>query len=201
MHESKRCSRCGETTPLGNFGPSKQTPDGLFRYCRPCKRTADRLSHARHKPQRNASMRAHYRANRASYIARAAAQYEFDRDAIKKRARAWALGNPGRRKEIANGSFRRRYAIDPEPMRESWRRRQAAIRRGCVVYPFTTEQLAAKVAFWAGRCWVCSGPFEAIDHVKPLAKGGPHMLANLRPICTACNTRKRDHWPFEAANS
>lgn len=81
-------------------------------------------------------------------------------------------------------------------MREHDRRRYASVKRGCAVYPFTTEQLAAKVAYWGHRCWICRGPFEAIDHVKPLAKLGPHMLANLRPICTACNTRKRDRWPF-----
>jgi 5-methylcytosine-specific restriction endonuclease McrA len=77
-----------------------------------------------------------------------------------------------------------------------WRRRHAAIKRGVAVYQFTSEQVAAKVAFWGALCWVCRAPYEAIDHVKPLAKGGPHMLANLRPICTACNSRKRDRWPL-----
>ncbi|MGX7727586.1 HNH endonuclease [Rhodococcus sp. 5G237] len=35
-----------------------------------------------------------------------------------------------------------------------------------------------------------------VDHVKPINKGGPHMLANLRPACGPCNSRKRDQWPF-----
>lgn len=198
MDQSKRCSKCGETKPRTEFGPSKQTPDGLFRYCRTCKRAADRASHQRHRPERTAKMRAAYRANPAPYIARATAQYERDREAGKRRATAWAQANPERRHEIRLASDRRRYAINPERKREVWRKRHAAIKRGCQAYPFTTDQLAAKVAYWGGRCWVCSGPFEAIDHVKPLAKLGPHMLANLRPICTACNTRKRDRWPFAA---
>lgn len=198
MDQCKRCSKCGETKLRTEFGPSRQTADGLFSYCRPCKRVASNASHHRHKVRRNARGRADYQAKKPAYKARAAAQYERNREAGKRRAVAWAEANPDRRREIANASFRRRYELDPERFREAFRKRHAAIRRGCAVYPFTTDQLAAKVAYWGGRCWVCSGPFEAIDHVKPLAKQGPHMLANLRPICTACNTRKRDRWPFAA---
>lgn len=199
MAQSKTCSRCSESKPLDQFGPSKQTRDGLFPYCRECKRASCREDHARHKVDRNAKMRVHYAANRADYIARATAQYERDRDAGKRRAAAWAAANPDRRREIRLESDRRRYAIDPESKREHWRKRQAAVRRGCAVYPFTVEQLAAKVAYWGGLCWICRAPYDAIDHVKPLAKLGPHMLANLRPVCTSCNTRKRDRWPFLAA--
>lgn len=32
------------------------------------------------------------------------------------------------------------------------------------------------------------------DHVKPLAKGGPHILANIRPACVSCNSRKHATW-------
>lgn len=198
MDQCKRCSKCGETKPVDQFGQSKQTPDGLFPYCRQCKRVSDRASYAKNREARQPAKRANYVRNREAYIARAKAQYERDREAGKAQARRWSAANPARRLEIRRQSFHRRYAINPERSRESWRKRQAAVRRGCAVYPFTTEQLAAKVAYWGGRCWVCSGAFEAIDHVKPLAKQGPHMLANLRPICTACNTRKRDKWPFAA---
>lgn len=195
----KFCPRCREVKPCAEFGAHKKWADGLFPYCRPCKRASDRASHVRHKPDRNAAMREQYSANKDAYKARAAAQYERDRDAGKRRATEWAKANAVRRLEIRTESARRRYAIDPEPKREAWRRRHAAIRRGCAVYPFSPTQLAAKVAFWGSRCWICSGPYDAIDHVKPLAKQGPHMLANLRPVCTPCNTRKRDRWPFLAA--
>lgn len=198
MAQSKRCSRCHEVKPVAEFGPSKQTPDNLFRYCRPCKQESDRRSYAKRRDAVKPVRKAYYLANREVIIARAKTQYDEDREAGKAKARRWALANPERRREIVQASQRRAYALDPERKREAWRKRHAAIRRDCAVYPFTTEQLAAKVAYWGSRCWVCSGSFEAIDHVKPLGKGGPHMLANLRPICTACNTRKRDRWPFAA---
>lgn len=199
MTQCKVCSRCRESKPLDQFGPSKQTPDGLFRYCRPCKRTSDAATYARNKERWRPSRRAHYRANRDVYIARAKAQYYADREAGKARATAWAQANAERRQEIRLASDRRRYALDPERKREAWRKRHAAIKRDCAVYPFTTDQLAAKVAYWGERCWICAGAWDSIDHVKPLAKRGPHMLANLRPICTPCNTRKRDRWPFQVA--
>ncbi len=197
----KVCARCRTSKPLAAFPVGTKWQDGLFPYCRECKRASDRESHARHKPVRNAAMRAHYQAKKAAYIARATAQYVADRDAGKRRAREWALANPERRMQIRKESARRRWAADPERFREAWRKRQAAVRRGCRVYGFTPEQIAVKVTYWGHRCWVCLGPYDSIDHVKPLAKRGPHMLANLRPICTPCNSRKLDQWPFPAHSS
>lgn len=71
---------------------------------------------------------------------------------------------------------------------------------GGQIIEFTSEQKAARFKMWGGRCWKC-GIAEATeeDHVKPIAKGGSHCLANLRPICQKCNTTKRDVWPLTHA--
>lgn len=196
MANSKTCARCRASKPVTAFGAGKRWKDGLFPYCRECKRASDRASHAKNRPKRNAAMRKHYAENSKAYKARATAAYQADPQIFKQRAKAWAGANPNRRREIRLASERRMYALDPERKREIWRRRHAAIKRGVAVYQFTTAEVAAKVAYWGGLCWVCRAPYEAIDHVKPLAKGGPHMVANLRPICTGCNTRKRDRWPL-----
>lgn len=57
----------------------------------------------------------------------------------------------------------------------------------------TDAAVAARLSMWHG-CWICGGPKEAVDHVKPRARGGPDMLCNYRPICTSCNSRKNDRW-------
>jgi 5-methylcytosine-specific restriction endonuclease McrA len=62
--------------------------------------------------------------------------------------------------------------------------------------PFTVQQLRRRLAYWNNCCWICGDPATAIDHVKPLAKGGAHMLCNFRPICQPCNNMKRDKWPL-----
>jgi hypothetical protein len=69
-------------------------------------------------------------------------------------------------------------------------------RRGAPRIPYTVDQLAAKLRYWGDRCWICHASAEAVDHVKPLSKGGWWMLANLRPICNYCNGRKHNRWPF-----
>lgn len=82
---------------------------------------------------------------------------------------------------------------NPEKHNEKERRRRAR-KRGVLTIPFTAEQLAQRMAYYGDRCWMCGGPFEHIDHVKPLAADGPHILANLRPACRPCNLAKRDKW-------
>jgi hypothetical protein len=59
---------------------------------------------------------------------------------------------------------------------------------------WTTERVRARMAYWGWRCYICGGEFEAVDHVKPLRRGGSNWPANLRPICRTCNSRKSDHW-------
>lgn len=110
-----------------------------------------------------------------------AAEYHRNRDAVIARRKAWQEANAERMKLH---DARKRYK-----------------RRGQMVethIPFSVDQLSQKIAYWGNRCWVCKGAFEAVDHMKPVSKGGPHMLANLRPICRSCNSRKRNHWPYEA---
>jgi 5-methylcytosine-specific restriction endonuclease McrA len=131
-----------------------------------------------------------------------------------ERLRQWRAENP----EKVKAQYDRQYAANPEVRRAAARRyrekhldrvkdrerrfRQANKakvneknrRRSALKGDFTLDQLAQKMAYWGDRCWVCSGPFEAVDHVKPRAKGGAHMLCNLRPICHSCNSRKGAKW-------
>lgn len=62
--------------------------------------------------------------------------------------------------------------------------------------PFTEQQLRARLSMYVG-CWLCGREATTIDHVKPISRGGSHMLANLRPACGPCNSGKRDRWPLE----
>lgn len=62
-------------------------------------------------------------------------------------------------------------------------------------YQVDGEKLAQRVEFYGGLCWICRRrPWEHIDHVKPLAAGGPHILSNLRPACAPCNQSKGAAW-------
>lgn len=39
-------------------------------------------------------------------------------------------------------------------------------------------------------CVYCAGPFDTIDHVVPLTRGGDNMKSNLVPACRSCNSSK-----------
>lgn len=57
-----------------------------------------------------------------------------------------------------------------------------------------------KLEYHGHSCWLCGVPVAKgnlhWDHVKPLAAGGPHLVANMRPSCPTCNTKKGNKWPY-----
>lgn len=53
------------------------------------------------------------------------------------------------------------------------------------------------LAYWKAQgipldCVYCGGPFEHVDHVLPVSRGGTDDVENLVPSCTSCNTSKGD---------
>ena len=73
----------------------------------------------------------------------------------------------------------------------------AAYRRRCaqsghrpVVEYFTRDDV---IAAYGEGCFYCpEGQFEELDHFIPVAAGGVHTLANVRPSCEDCNGKKSD---------
>jgi 5-methylcytosine-specific restriction endonuclease McrA len=194
VSDSKRCAKCGEVKSVDDFGPSKQQRDGKFPYCRPCKRVCDKVSAAKYKEARSASAAARYAANPEPAKARSRARYERDPGAWKASSLRWTKANPEKRKAVVSGWQKR----NKDAVNEATRRRYAR-RRGATVVRFTKAQLEQRMAYWDNRCWMCHGPRQAIDHVKPLSRGGAHMLCNLRPVCWSCNSSKNDAWPVNTA--
>lgn len=76
---------------------------------------------------------------------------------------------------------------------QKWLKRRA-LKRNQTVVAFTAEQLSQRWAYYGDKCWICRGPATETDHVKPLAKGGAHMLCNMRPACRGCNASKNAEW-------
>lgn len=98
-----------------------------------------------------------------------------NRDRVNEHSRRWAASN--------RETYRQAYL--------RYRSRKLA----ATIMPVTEVALSQRVAYYGGKCWICREmPYEELDHVKPLSKGGPHMLSNLRPACRACNRRKSAKW-------
>ncbi len=117
-----------------------------------------------------------YDAHRAYHRAHGARRYAKDSARILELQRNWMKANPDRKR--------------------TYNQRSRLLRGSAPRIPYTAEQLRAKMEYWGNRCWMCDGPFENVDHVKPLARGGADALMNLRPACRSCNARKHARWPI-----
>jgi 5-methylcytosine-specific restriction endonuclease McrA len=115
--------------------------------------------------------------------------YERHGEAIRAKERDRHLRNPEKRRRAALEWQR----ANPELAAER-NHRYRARKLLAAVGDITLELLAGKLAYWGGRCWMCGGEPTGWDHVKPLARGGAHVLANLRPACRRCNSSKKDCW-------
>jgi 5-methylcytosine-specific restriction endonuclease McrA len=89
----------------------------------------------------------------------------------------------------------RRWAkAHPERMREYQRVRRARKLGANGVAIVGQGKVDQRMRVWGGKCWICGGGAEEMDHVKPLAIGGLHMASNLRPVCRRCNSKKGARW-------
>jgi 5-methylcytosine-specific restriction endonuclease McrA len=203
--DCKQCSHCMSIKPIDAF---HRRGIGRTSWCKEC------IS------ERNRTTRA--------------ANLDAAREYGRLRAAKWRAANPDRWREIASKSqrakrgkdgdavraYHRRWAAanldkvrrwsrewrleNPEAIREKSRRRRAAL-VSATCQRFTLPQLQSRLAAFGPACAYCGDDFDHIDHVKPLALGGPHMLANLRPACASCNLRKGamspQHWLAQVAPS
>ena len=126
-----------------------------------------------------------------------------DPEKFRAAEKAWRAANPEkiRAKHVRELQEKprlshERYWRNPAYARAKSARRKA-MRRRVAIGVITSEALASRIAYYGGKCWMCGAEYEHLDHVKPLSKGGPHMLANLRPACAPCNQLKSNHWPYK----
>lgn len=169
----KCCGGCGQIKPAADFYPDRRRRDGLHANCRACHRALTDQWKAKHP----AAVR---RISRASYARNA--------DACRRRSREWRAANNDRARARC-AEWKRQNAAQAAAI-ENVRRARKMGATGSA----TTEQIAARVAYYGGRCWMCGAPWEHVDHVKPVAAGGSNWPANLRPACAPCNLRKGSRW-------
>ena len=197
--ELKRCPRCAQIKTLENFGRDKRASSGLMCWCKSCRREKGRTYYAARNPKR---WRDGMREVHCRY-------YIKNKEKIKFQARERDKNNPdkARAKHI---KWRQKNIKKALAMSEKWRRahlledamnsqRRRSRKKAASIVRFGKQALLNRLSMFPG-CWVCGGQKEHVDHVKPLAKGGPHCLSNLRPICRSCNSKKHSKWPFRPAD-
>lgn len=175
----KQCHTCCVVKDIDEFYKHPETRDGKHSNCKSCMYRRSRKWFAEN-PERGRELI--LEAKRRAYIA--------NPELFKQRAKRWQENNPSARRAHRAAWSKR----NPQAERERRRRRQA-LKLGSSVTFLTTGDLEAKAAYWGHKCWMCGADADTMDHVKPLRAGGPHILANLRPACRPCNSRKGARWP------
>lgn len=195
MEAVKRCGMCGASKPLGEFHRRTGASDGRQTRCKTCVRDADSVRpprdprvvkayRERNRGRIRAASVARYRRNAAEARAGALSRYYANRERAARNNRRWRMANRAR---VAL-NFKAWAQENPAAVK-ALRQRRRARKLGAPGW-YTAEQLEARVAFYGHRCAYCGGPFEHVDHVVPLSRGGSNWPANLRPACKACNLSK-----------
>lgn len=174
----KRCKDCSQVLSLTDFPAKTNSKDGHRAVCAVCWRTYFKKWSAANPEKMK-------RYGRASKLRRADADraynaqwFQDNKERLNEQRREWRAQN--RVRWNAYGNLRR------------------ARKTGAAGFA-TAEAIEARIAYYGRRCWMCGGPFEHLDHVIPLSRGGTNWPANLRPACQSCNVRKHNKLPHELA--
>ena len=166
----KLCLGCGNNLPLSDFhsnGGGTKRPR-----CRTCESGRDR---ARYRRRRDAitAQQAEYRARQGSDWA--------------QRNKAWRDANPDY------------YARNRDRLAAQGRIKAAERRARLRGLP--TERIDPLVVLELddGLCGICGEDVDPnrfqVDHVIPIALGGPHLYSNVQVAHATCNQKKGASWP------
>lgn len=216
----KTCGGCGATKVRSEFRARPAVTDGLAPQCKACESEYGRSHYRANRDKRGKQTRAWYEANKDERLVKRRAWYAANRERAYANQVAWNKANPGRRAELvrewraANKSralasdrawreanrerlrelSRAQYAANPEKFIDRGHQRRALV-RGVTVGEVDYE------ALWTGRCGICELPMnrelaypdplsKSVDHIVPLALGGPHEQSNLQYAHLRCNVAK-----------
>lgn len=190
----RKCSRCRVECGLAgsNFkGNGERRPE-----CRACTKKAS-LAYRRKNRKWLAARSRKFRRENPERVK----VYESRRDPKERRERNLRYYQKNRAAKIKYAKARywanrggvlhaRKVLQSKYPSHVKAQKKVNQLKRDSALGKATKKQIEARVAFYGNRCAYCGGPYEHLDHVIPLAKGGTKFPANLRPACARCNLGK-----------
>jgi 5-methylcytosine-specific restriction endonuclease McrA len=205
----KVCSACGEHLPRAAFNKRARAADGLQVWCRECEH-AYAAERRRQKPEAERERGRRWReANPERARVATNRQYKANAERRRESSQRYRAGNPGKSREQFNAwraanlqhdlERHRQYMHEhPEVARAQVRRRRARKLGNGPVEQFTDAEIAERDGW---TCDLCHLPIDpglkwpdpgalVIDHIVPLALGGPHTRANVQAAHNLCNARK-----------
>ena len=182
----KTCPTCERTLPGGAFTKNRRRADGLDYQCRECKAARHAAWRAANPDAARARCRQWHRDNKDRSLATGRAGRAANPPAHLAAVARWRAANAEKTRQYRRADYERRTAA----YKAASKKRKAILRAAAAALPFTADQLDARMSVFGHRCAYCGGPFEHVDHVIPVSRGGLHCLSNLRPACAPCNLSK-----------
>ncbi len=205
----KTCTKCGCEKPVTEFHKCAATRDGLHRWCKACaasngnkwrgsnserKKANDAKWRTANIERKKASDAARYAANRKKERARLAKWSVDNPEKMRASREKWNAANPDRNRE----SKAAWQAANPEARRIGAHNRRARKRaNGGRLSPDLTTRL---FKLQRGKCSCCHASLDDgnhLDHVIPVALGGPNEDWNMQLLCIPCNLSKGAKHPIE----
>jgi 5-methylcytosine-specific restriction endonuclease McrA len=185
------CSKCGKVDSAIKKGA----------YCRPCKIQYLREYRAKNRDALIAKARARYKANPEIFRAQKRKSWMKKPEVYRERCRQYHAASADKRRAHRD-KHRDRYQAD---WRRYWARDKARASRR--LYRSKTRRRAAEQSIqWesidrveiynrdGGLCRYCGLAVTEkgwhMDHIVPVAKGGPHIKSNVCVSCPGCNLKK-----------
>lgn len=214
----KRCSTCGYWKDEAGFDKRKGSSDGLRGVCKICTRAN---LPEKTKGKRKISSRKWYERNRELTLARARKQREHDPDAQRKYRRLYyvqyrtaitAKNHLYRQSHLDRLHEKdrlyyeknkdkikqniRAYALEHPEIAQRHQKRRRIFKAMTVKSDVTYENCKRLLETYNHSCAYCLRPLTAanktFDHMRPVTKGGLHLMDNLVPCCRSCNSRKQN---------
>lgn len=178
---SKVCVYCTNVIDLDGFQKDRTSADGLSSECRNCGRT--RQANNR-KTTEGYDSKSHKR-RRIKYLERTSKQVEEDRN----KSRPTGEKKCKKCKTV--------FSLDNFYNDRGARDGLGGFCKPCAKKSGRDLRRAPYLEYWRDRgipqeCYVCGGPYDHVDHVIPLERGGPDELSNMLPMCTLHNVGKSD---------
>lgn len=170
----KTCTQCRETKPLDDYYPSPTSKDGRRPRCRDCTKTIARQWHADNRERSRA------------------AALKWRHDNIEQ-ARSTAIQYRRRNKQRDTELQRQRRQINPDYFKQIYHRRRARI-NAAVPQRWKRSDCPNHLCYWCGTELVDT--MTHVDHIMPIALGGPATPDNEANTCASCNKRKTDKHPL-----
>lgn len=166
----KKCSKCGVDKAFEFFYREKKGLYGLRSKCKDCMKDYSVSYDANNLDKRRGYAKAQYYKNLERNRERGRSRYSANGDSMRDYHRSYQRSNP-------------------EKVREHNNRRRARLEKNGV-YAIRPRFL---IHLYASSCVGCGSRDNiTADHVIPLSRGGIHSEGNLQPLCSRCNSSKKD---------